>query len=84
MAKHKSNTVSAFSVENYLQSSGVARKEVEYRKRQTFVAQGDRCESVLYLQRGSVKLTVTSAVGKEAVIAMLSAGDFVGEGCIAG
>jgi CRP/FNR family transcriptional regulator, cyclic AMP receptor protein len=84
MAKRKSKAVSPFNVEKYLQSSGVARKEVEYRKRQTIFAQGDQCESVMYLQRGSVKLTITSTAGKEAVIAMLSAGDFFGEGCIAG
>jgi CRP/FNR family transcriptional regulator, cyclic AMP receptor protein len=73
MAKRKSKAVSPFNVEKYLQSSGVARKEVEYRKRQTIFAQGDQCESVMYLQRGSVKLTITSTAGKEAVIAMLSA-----------
>jgi CRP/FNR family cyclic AMP-dependent transcriptional regulator len=84
MANKKSKTVSAFSVENYLQSSAAARKEVEYRKRQTIFAQGDRCESVLYLKRGIVKLTVAAAVGKEAVIAMLSAGDFFAASCIAG
>jgi CRP/FNR family transcriptional regulator, cyclic AMP receptor protein len=84
MAKRKSKGVSAFSVEKYLESSGVARKQIEYRKRQTIFTQGDTCASVLYLQRGIVKLTVTSDVGKEAVIAMLAAGDFFGEGCIAG
>jgi CRP/FNR family transcriptional regulator, cyclic AMP receptor protein len=84
MAKRRSKTVSAFSVEKYLQDPGIARKQVEYRKRQTIFSQGDGCESVMYLQRGIVKLTVTSATGKEAVIAMLTAGDFFGEGCIAG
>ena len=74
----------AFDVEKYLQTAGLAKKVVDYRKRQTIFAQGDRCESVLYLQRGQVKLTVTSSVGKEAVIAVLSDGDFFGEGCIAG
>ena len=84
MAKRKPKGVSAFSVEKYLQTSGIARKRVEYRKRQTIFAQGDECQSVLYLQRGVVKLTVTSEAGREAVIAMLAAGDFFGEGCIAG
>ena len=74
----------AFNVEKYLQTAGLARKVLEYHKRQTIFAQGSVCKSVLYLQRGRVKLTVTSAVGKEAVIAILTDGDFFGEGCIAG
>ena len=78
------STKLAFNVEKYLQTAGLARKVLEYRKRQTIFAQGSACKSVLYLQRGRVKLTVTSAVGKEAVIAVLTDGDFFGEGCIAG
>jgi CRP-like cAMP-binding protein len=81
MAKHKKVT---FNVEKYLQSAGLARKVVEYRKRQTIFGQGSACRSVFYLQRGRVKLTVTSDVGKEAVIAVLTEGEFFGEGCIAG
>ena len=73
-----------FNVEKYLETAGLARKVLEYRKRQTIFAQGSACKSVLYLQRGRVKLTVTSAVGKEAVIAILTDGDFFGEGSIAG
>ena len=74
----------AFNVEKYLQTAGLARKVVEYRKRQTIFSQGSACKSVLYLQRGRVKLTVTSDVGREAVVAILNDGDFFGEGCIAG
>jgi CRP-like cAMP-binding protein len=47
-------------------------------------AQGDPSTSVLYLQQGSVKLSVLSSAGKEAVIGVLSAGDFFGEGALAG
>ncbi|MGB7729453.1 MAG: Crp/Fnr family transcriptional regulator, partial [Candidatus Acidiferrum sp.] len=46
--------------------------------------QGDAAKSVLYLQRGGVKLTVANEVGKEAVVAILGPGDFFGEGCLAG
>jgi CRP/FNR family transcriptional regulator, cyclic AMP receptor protein len=74
----------AFNVEKYLQTAGLAKKVVEYRKRQAIFTQGSACKSVLYLQSGRVKLTVTSEVGKEAVIAILTEGDFFGEGCIAG
>ena len=57
---------------------------VSYRKGQTIFSQGEKSNSVFYLQTGAVKITVTSSVGKEAVVALLHAGDFVGEGCIAG
>jgi CRP-like cAMP-binding protein len=79
----KSNKV-VFNVDKYLRTAGLARKVVDYRKRQTIFYQGSACQSVLYLQRGRVKLTVTSDVGREAVIAILNDGDFFGEGCIAG
>ena len=46
--------------------------------------QGDAAESLFYLRRGKVKLTVISPQGKEAIIAILGAGDFFGEGCLAG
>ncbi len=51
---------------------------------QTIFAQGDSADSVFYIQKGKVKLTVVSAQGKEAVVAMLGATDFFGEGCLAG
>ena len=58
------------------------RKIVPYRKRQTIFSQGDKSSSVLYLQTGTVKITVTSSAGKEAVIALLQPGDFFGDGHI--
>jgi CRP-like cAMP-binding protein len=51
---------------------------------QTIFAQGDGADSVFYIQKGKVKLTVVSAQGKEAVVAMLGPTDFFGEGCLAG
>jgi len=68
----------------YLETAGVKRKIVTYRKRQTIFSQGDASRSVFYLRSGTVKITVTSSSGKEAVIALLQPGDFFGEGCIAG
>ncbi len=47
-------------------------------------AQGDAADSIFYIQEGRVKLTVLSRRGKEAVVAMLGTGDFLGEGCLAG
>lgn len=82
--KKKSSAKKSFSTADYLETSGVKRKIVAYRKGQTIFSQGDQSRSVLYLQSGSVKITITSAAGKEAVIALLHPGDFFGEGCIAG
>lgn len=80
----KSKTNSRFDVGKYLETSGVKRQIVQYRKGQTIFSQGQKCNSVLYLQSGSVKIKVNSSRGKEAVVAILSPGDFFGEGCIAG
>jgi CRP-like cAMP-binding protein len=73
-----------FSAEGFLDSAGVARKVVQYRRGQAIFMQGDVCEDVMYVQSGGVKLSVLSKTGKEAVVAMFGAGDFFGEGCLAG
>jgi CRP/FNR family cyclic AMP-dependent transcriptional regulator len=73
-----------FDAQVFLDSAGVARKIVEYRKSETIFTQGDACDSVLYIQKGGVKLSVLSKTGREAVVAMLGPGDFFGEGCLAG
>jgi len=73
-----------FDVDKFLATTGFQRKIVIYRKKQTIFSQGDTAGSVMYLQRGSVKLTVNSSAGKEAILALLTSGDFFGEGCIAG
>ena len=54
------------------------------RKKQILFSQGDVADSVFYIQAGRVKLSVVSQRGKEAVIALLDAGSFFGEGCLAG
>jgi len=62
----------------------VANTCVRYRPHETVFAQGDRCAAVMYIQAGRVKLTVTSRGGREAVVAILNAGAFFGEGALAG
>ncbi len=57
---------------------------MEFQKEDTIFSQGDLCKNVTYIQKGSVKLSVVSKTGKEAVVAMLNPGDFVGEGGLAG
>jgi CRP-like cAMP-binding protein len=73
-----------FDVRTFLNAPGIARKFLEYRPDEVIYSQGDRSEAVLYIQRGSVKLSVLSRTGKEAVVGMLSAGEFFGEGALAG
>ena len=74
----------AFNAGEYLESEGTRRKIRTFRKGERIFGQGDGCESVLYVQAGSVKMSVTSHLGKEAVVALLGPTDFFGEGCIAG
>jgi CRP/FNR family cyclic AMP-dependent transcriptional regulator len=66
--------------------TGISRAEspVEYRANSEIFQQGQPADSLLYLRRGKVKLTVISKHGKEALVAILSAGEFFGEGCLAG
>ena len=80
----KSKQNSSFDVQGFLDSSGINRKIVEYRRAAVIFTQGDPCEHVLYLQKGGVKLSVLSKSGREAVVAMLGPGEFFGEGCLAG
>ena len=80
----KSKQNSSFDVQGFLDSSGINRKIVEYRRAAVIFTQGDPCEHVLYLQKGGVKLSVLSKSGREAVVAMLCPGEFFGEGCLAG
>ena len=80
----KSKQTSSFNVQGFLESSGIDRKIVEYRRAAVIFTQGDPCEHVLYLQKGGVKLSVLSKSGREAVVAMLGPGEFFGEGCLAG
>jgi CRP/FNR family cyclic AMP-dependent transcriptional regulator len=67
-----------------LNSTGVSKRPIEFRKRQTLFSQGEPAKQVFYIQEGSVKVAVVSAAGKEAVVAILGPGDFLGEACLAG
>jgi CRP-like cAMP-binding protein len=73
-----------FDVKLFLDSAGLGRKIKTFREKETIFTQGDPANRVLYIQEGSVKLTVVNETGKEAVVAILGPGDFVGEGCLAG
>ena len=73
-----------FEVQAFLKSAGMSARTVRFATGAAVFAQGAQANSVFYLQEGGVKLSVLSSAGKEAVVAMLGPGDFVGEGCLAG
>ena len=82
-SKAKSNKKHIFNTQAYLDSVGVARKVVEYRRSEKAYSQGDPPTDVMYIQKGEIKLSVVNKVGKEAVVAILGPDDFFGEGCLA-
>jgi CRP-like cAMP-binding protein len=76
--------MNTFDAQAFLDSAGVAREIVAYRRSETIFSQGEAGDSVIYIQTGGVKLSVVSAAGREAIVAMLGPGDFCGEGGLAG
>lgn len=76
--------VPPFDAKLFLASTGAGRRSVEYRSKETIFRQGDPADAVYYIESGKVQITVVSDQGKEGVIAMLGAGEFFGEGCLAG
>jgi CRP/FNR family transcriptional regulator, cyclic AMP receptor protein len=73
-----------FNPQVFLDTAGVARKITEYSRNESIYTQGDAAHSVMYVQKGGVKLSVVNGSGKEAVVAMFGPTDFFGEGCMAG
>jgi CRP/FNR family transcriptional regulator, cyclic AMP receptor protein len=73
-----------FDPKAFLSKVNGGRAISDYRKDQNVYTQGERADSVFYIQRGKVKKTVVSEQGKEAVVALLGTGDFFGEGCLTG
>jgi len=71
-------------VKLFLDSAGLGREVVKFRSKETVFSQGDPAKNVIYIQEGGVKLTVVTEVGSKAVMAILGAGDFFREGCVAG
>src|SRR4051794_6584329 len=74
---------SAFDPETFLNKIGSGKKTLTSPKKQAVFLQGDAADSVFYIQEGKVKLTVVSQQGKEGVVAILEAGSFFGESCLA-
>ena len=74
----------AFDAQGFLASAGLGRRIVQLAPKETFFSQGDPADSIFYLQQGRAKVTIVSQAGKEATVALLSDGDFVGEEALAG
>ena len=82
-ATKKGRKTAPFDPETFLEQVGVGRKLVDLKKNEVLFAQGDEAETVFYIKKGTIKLTVVSQRGKEAAVALLESGNFVGESCIA-
>ena len=80
----KNGNIESFDPQVFLDTAGVARNIAEFRRSESIYAQGDAANSVMYVQKGGVKLSVVNGSGKEAVVAMFGPNDFFGEGCMAG
>lgn len=73
-----------FDAKAFLAKVGAGKTILEFQKNQHVFQQGDVADTVFYIQKGRVKLTVLSEQGKEAVVAILEPGQFFGEGCMNG
>lgn len=73
-----------FDPKGFLATVGPGKRNLKFRTGQSVFAQGDVADKVFYIQKGRVKLIVVSKEGKEAVVAILGAGQFFGEGCLNG
>ena len=78
------NSKRSFDAKSFLSKVGDGKTVSKYRKNHAVFSQGDPANAVFYILSGKVKVAVLSPQGKEAVIAILGAGDFFGEGCLAG
>jgi len=67
-----------------LEQLSEGKRILEYHENRIIFAQGDPADAVFYIREGKIKLTVTSQQGKDAVVAIVGVGDFLGEGCLAG
>jgi CRP/FNR family transcriptional regulator, cyclic AMP receptor protein len=73
-----------FDLKDFFAPASFKKLTINYEKNRRIFSQGDSASTVFYVRQGTVKLTVISKHGKEAVIGILGVGDFVGEGCMLG
>ncbi len=84
MATLATKKLPAFDSDTFLATIGDGKKILSVQKKQAIFAQGDAADAIFYVQKGRVRLTVVSQEGKEATIAIVGAGNFFGEGSLAG
>ncbi|HET6933182.1 MAG TPA: Crp/Fnr family transcriptional regulator [Candidatus Acidoferrum sp.] len=72
-----------FDPREFLANAGLGRTVHLYKPKHIIFSQGDPSDAIFYIQQGRVRMSVLSEQGKEATIALLGPGDFLGEGCIA-
>ena len=77
-------TNGTFDPKSFLAKVGTGKTVLKLHKNQSVYAQGEVADTVFYIQKGKIKLTVTSDQGKEAVVAIMEPGQFFGEGCMNG
>ena len=80
----KKSRKAAFEPKTFLAKVGDGKTITEYHKDQVIFSQGSEADTVFYIQKGKIKLTVVSERGKEAVVGILEPGHFFGEGCLNG
>ena len=73
----------AFDAQAFLNSAGITKKIITYKPLAIVFSQGDPSDSIMYIQQGAIRLSVLSQSGKEAIVATLGPGDFLGEGALA-
>ena len=76
------NGDTVFDPETFLARAGLGRQVLNLKKNETAYAQGDAADAIFYVQKGQLRVTVTSANGKEATLALVGAGEFLGEDCM--
>ena len=76
------NGYPVFNPETFLTQTGVGRTVLSLKKNESAFAQGDRADAIFYVQKGRLRVTVSSATGKEATITLVGAGEFLGEECM--
>jgi len=79
---HPTNGDAVFDAKAFLARAGFGRTIVNLKKSETAFAQGDPADAIFYVQKGRLRVTVTSANGKEATITLVGLGEFLGENCM--
>jgi CRP-like cAMP-binding protein len=80
----KAKAISGVDAPSFVASIGAEQSVYNYKAKETIFRQGDPADAVFYLKKGKVQIAVVSEQGKEGIVAILDAGQFLGEGCLTG